>query len=290
MTIEKNHFYIDKLHIASYIISMKYLLLFLLFITLPFFVSLLQSGRPWNQAGRESVGIAPKPDVEKRAVVQIYAARAHGWRGNYAVHTWIATKDKDASFYNVYQVVGWRSYRGKSVVSVERDVPDRKWFDHEPEVLFELRGPDAEKMIPQLAQAAKTYPYPDFYRLWPGPNSNSFIAYMIRHTPGVSVELPPHAIGKDWIDNGKFFARSESGTGYQFSVYGLLGVTVGLAEGFEIDILGLTFGIDIARPALKLPFIGRIGLKDRPYYGPKAIPVVEKALDQKDPMVSPGAL
>ncbi|HEY1097154.1 MAG TPA: DUF3750 domain-containing protein [Alphaproteobacteria bacterium] len=251
---------------------------------------MFQNGNDWQKASRESVGIAPKPDQEKRAIVQIYAARAHGWRGNYAVHSWIATKDKNASFYNVYQVVGWRSRRGLGVVSIERDLPDRKWFDHEPELLFELKGAGAEKMIPQLKIAAKHYPYPDSYRLFPGPNSNSFIAYMIRHTPGIYVELPPHAIGKDWVDDGKFFARSETGTGYQFSLYGLFGITVGLAEGFEVNILGLCFGIDVARPALKLPFIGRLGLKDRPLYGPKAIPETEKAPDKDDPMVSPGTI
>ncbi len=269
---------------------LKFFLLFLFLISLPFLLSLVQKGKPWNQASRESVGIAPKPAVEKRAVVQIYAARAHGWRGNYAVHSWIATKPKNATAYTVYQVVGWRSYRGLGVVSVTQDDPDRKWFDHTPELLFELKGPAAETMIPQLAKAAKDYPYQNFYRLWPGPNSSSFIAYMVRHTPGISIELPPHAIGKDWIDNGKFFGPSESGTGYQLSLYGALGLTVGLAEGIEINILGLTFGIDIARPALKLPFIGRIGLKDRPFHGPKAIPQTEKAPDEKDPLVTPGAV
>lgn len=265
-------------------------LIFLLFISLPLLISFMQKGRPWNETSRESVGIAPRPEIEKRAIVQIYAARAHGWRGNYAVHSWIATKAKDAKTYEVYQVVGWRSRRGLPVVGIEQDLPDRKWFDHEPELLFELKGADAETMIPRLKQAAQDYPYQRFYRLWPGPNSNSFIAYMIRHTPGIYLELPPHAIGKDWIDDGKFFARSESGTGYQVSLFGLLGITVGLAEGFEINILGLTFGFDVARPALKLPFIGRLGLKDRPLYGPTAVPDQENAPDKPDPLVNPGAM
>ena len=269
---------------------MKFLLLFLVFASLPFLIAQFQPGRDWREASRESVGIAPDPAVEKRAIVQIYAARAHGWRGAYAVHSWVATKAENADFYEVYQVVGWRSYRGLSVVNITKDVPDRKWFDHEPELLFELKGDAAKTMIPQLKQAAISYAYPDFYRLWPGPNSNSFIAHLIRHTPGISLELPPHAIGKDWIDDGKFFARSMSGTGYQMSFYGLLGATIGLAEGIEINLLGLCFGIDIARPALKLPFIGRIGLKDRPFYGEKAIPRTEKAPDKPDPMVNPGAV
>lgn len=92
-------------------------------------------------------------------------------------------------------------------------------------------------MIPHIRLAAKEYPYPNSYRIWPGPNSNSFVSYIIRNTPGISVELPPHAIGKDWIDNGKLFGKSESGTGYQFSLFGALGITLGLAEGLEINLL-----------------------------------------------------
>jgi hypothetical protein len=54
--------------------------------------------------------------------------------------------------------------------------------------------------------------------------------------------------------------RTPSGTGYQFSMHGLLGVSVAREEGFELNLLGLNFGIDFARPALKLPFIGRLGV------------------------------
>lgn len=240
----------------------------------------------WWNADNSSVGIAPLPKDEPRAIVQIYAARAYSWRGWFAVHPWIATKEENADFYTVYQVSGWRM----DTVSIQPGTPDRKWYGNPPEMLYDLRGAEAAKMIPQIQKAAKDYPYPHFYRLYPGPNSNSFIAYIIRHTPGITVELPPHAIGKDWIDDGKFFAPSETGTGYQLSLYGLLGLTVGKAEGLEINILGMTFGFDVMRPALKLPFIGRVGLKDRPLYGPKAVPKVEKNITEPPPMVTPGTV
>lgn len=218
----------------------------------------------WWNADRSSAGIAPLPEKEKQAVVQIYYARAYGWRRYFGVHSWISTKEKDASSYTVYQVMGWRQWRGLPVVSVEKDLPDRHWFDEKPILLYSTVGEKAKKMIPYIEKAAKSYPYPNTYILWPGPNSNSFISHLIRHTPGIRIELPPSAIGKDWIDDGKFFARSESKTGYQFSFFGLLGLTIGKAEGLEINILGLTFGIDLLNPALKLPFIGRIGLQDKP--------------------------
>lgn len=56
-------------------------------------------------------------------------------------------------------------------------------------------------------------------------------------------------------------AKLPSGTGAQVNVLGLAGVAVGLEEGAEVNLLGLTFGIDPVHLALKLPIIGSIGPK-----------------------------
>lgn len=94
----------------------------------------------WWNADMSSVNIAPLPENEPRAIVQIYAARAYGWRGYVAVHSWIATKDTDAKHYDVYQVIGWRQRRNLSVVSIEPGIPDRKWYGSAPELLYELKA------------------------------------------------------------------------------------------------------------------------------------------------------
>ena len=95
-----------------------------------------------------------------------------------------------------------------------------------------------------------------------GPNSNTFISYIIRNVPQLKMTLPPLAIGKDWLVGNKLFAVSESKSGFQFSLYGLLGVILGWYEGLEFNVLGLSFGIDIRRPAVKLPLLGRIGMPE----------------------------
>ena len=92
-----------------------------------------------------------------------------------------------------------------------------------------------------------------------GPNSNTFTAFVARRVPELKLDLPPTAIGKDYLPNGDLFARAPSGTGYQFSLFGLFGVLVGVEEGLEINLLGLTFGIDPKSFALKLPAVGRVG-------------------------------
>lgn len=215
----------------------------------------------WRSASRESVGTAPDPAFTSEAVVQVYAARAWSWRGALGVHSWISVKPTDATSYTVYEVIGWRARRGMSAVSIGGRTPDGRWFGAEPDLLADYRGEGVDEMIKLIDAAAKTYPHAREYRVWPGPNSNTFIAHVVREVPGLKVDLPPTAIGKDYLPNGDFVAKAPSGTGYQVSLFGLLGVLVGVEEGFEINFLGLTFGVDAKDPALKLPGVGRVGVQ-----------------------------
>lgn len=232
-------------------------------LVLSFILTACTTSSDWRTADRGSVGIAPLPENEPQAIVHVYTARAFNWRGYFAVHSWIATKEKNADYYLTYHVTGFRE--GANVL-IRKDIPDRRWFGADPTLVQELKGEKAELAIPKIAAAARAYPYQETYRLWPGPNSNTFISYIIRNTDELGVELPPNAIGKDWIGRGDFFGRSESGTGYQLSAYGAFGLTLGLAEGVEMNLLGLSFGLDFWRPALKLPFVGRIGFPDAPVF------------------------
>lgn len=40
------------------------------------------------------------PATHPEAVVQVYAGRPFGWRGAFAVHTWLAAKPKNTDRYN----------------------------------------------------------------------------------------------------------------------------------------------------------------------------------------------
>ena len=117
-------------------------------------------------------------------------------------------------------------------------------------------------MIERLVDAAQRYPYAEQYRVWPGPNSNTFIAWLGRHVPELRLELPATAIGKDYLPNGALFATTPSGRGVQFSVAGLFGLMAGIEEGVEVNLLGFSAGVDLLPPALKLPGIGRVGFAD----------------------------
>jgi hypothetical protein len=136
---------------------------------------------PWWQSRRDASGQAPDPGATPEAVLQVYAARAAGWRGALAVHTWIALKRSAAP------------------------------------------------------------------------------AYVGRAVPELRLDLPPTAIGKDYLPGGAIAGRPPGGRGVQVSLRGLGGALAGWEEGVEVNLLGLTLGLDVKEPALRLPALGRVG-------------------------------
>jgi hypothetical protein len=214
----------------------------------------------WSQARWDSAGLAPDPSRTREAVVQVYAARSWGWKGAFSVHSWIAMKPAGASRYERYDVVGWGVDQGRPAVRRDIRPVDGYWAGNKPEVIGELRGPDAEAAIGKLRAAIRDYPYPDTYRLWPGPNSNTFVAWVLRRVPELRTAMPANAIGKDWLPLSRPAALTPSGTGAQVSLWGLLGVSAGVEEGLEVNILGETVGVDPKRLGVKLPGFGSVGL------------------------------
>jgi len=106
------------------------------------------------------------------------------------------------------------------------------------------------------------YPYTEYgdYRIWPGPNSNTFVATVLGAAPELEIAMPPEAIGKDYRIDGALFGRTDSRTGVEVSLYGVLGLKIGRVEGIEVNVLTLVAGLDAQHPAVKIPAFGRIGL------------------------------
>jgi len=222
--------------------------------------SALQRDPNWWAARRDSSEQAPDPVTTPEAVIQVYAARAVGWKGVLGVHTWIAMKATGATDYTRYEVMGWGVNRGAPAIRKNRTIADGYWFGVKPDLLLDRRGDGVDELIARVEAAVAAYPYPDSYRTWPGPNSNTFIAYIGRAVPELRLRMPPTAIGKDYLPGGAPAGLAPSGTGVQVSLLGLAGVLVGWDDGIEVNLLGLTFGVDVRRPALKLPGVGRVGV------------------------------
>jgi hypothetical protein len=210
----------------------------------------------WRSASREPVGLAPDPTLVKEAVVQVYGARAVGLKGLFGVHTWVAVKPTHATSWTIYEVIGWRLRWAESVVVVRSREPDGRWFGSQPELYADKRGEGVDELIKRIDKAARAYPYAAEYSVWPGPNSNTFTAWIARAVPELGVDLPATAIGKDYL-GGSLFGAAPSGRGFQVSLAGLLGVAASGVEGLEVNVLGLNVGI--GPNGLKLPLVGRIG-------------------------------
>ena len=215
----------------------------------------------WRTASREPAGLAPDPTMVREAVVQVYAARAVTWRGYFGVHTWIAVKRTNAERFTVHELMGYQTRRtGNGVRSTQR-AADMHWFGNRPWVLADVRGSGVDEIIDRIESAVADYAHAELYHIWPGPNSNTFVAHVLRAAPELRVDLPALAVGKDYVGPA-LFARTPSGTGAQLNFFGLFGVLAGWDEGMEINVIGLTFGVNPIRLALKAPVIGNVGLRE----------------------------
>ena len=216
-------------------------------------------GQNWSTARRDSALLAPNPtQLSNTAIVQVYAASTYGWRGLFAVHTWIIFKKAGENEFTRFDVIGWGS---GGVVRRNYAIPDGYWFGAKPTLLVDHRGAAAEAMIPQIQAAVARYPYPQTYHAWPGPNSNTFIAHIGREVPALELDMPSNAIGKDYRPLSSPVGLPPSGKGVQVSLLGVLGLNVGAQEGVEVNVLGLNLGVDFKSPGRRLPFIGHVGFE-----------------------------
>ena len=217
----------------------------------------VDSAVAWSDADWSSAHLLPSARAKPEAVVHVYAARTGRWKGIFAHHSWLVVKEKGSSTYTRYDKTAW----GRPV-KVNNWAPDARWYGHRPVLVGSLEGPEAQALIPKIRAAVARYPYnrSGGYTLWPGPNSNSFVAYVLAEVPEIGIALPPTAMGKDFRGWSDVVGLTPSHTGIQVSLAGLFGVTIGWVEGIEVNVLGLVTGIDIRRPALKIPGFGRIGV------------------------------
>ena len=213
--------------------------------------------------GMKNLSIANVPKLaagvesKDEAILQVYAARTWGPKGIFAVHSWIAMKRPGSEAFEVSQVIGWRRDRRGNVLFRETNVPVTSWHGNEGELLLDLRGDDVVSIMDKVDAAISEYPWKKAYTLYPGPNSNTFVAWIGLQVPEMGLDLPSTAIGKDWRPLEHALGLSASGTGFQASLLGLLGTSIGFEEGLEINVLSLNFEIDIFDLALEIPLFGR---------------------------------
>lgn len=245
-------------HPAS-LIWKSFLVLFLLFYVLPLGLSAFRywqtgMGGDWRTADRTSARLLP-PVSAPGAVIRVFCAPTVRWRSIFAVHCWIVLKPEGAAAYTRFDYTAWGD-------PVRRNgfEPDGRWFGGTPASVFAADGAAADAMIPVMLAAVEDYRFSTLgdYRAWPGPNSNTFVAAILDAVPGHGAVLPPNAIGKDFPYDDRWLRLTPSRTGLTLRLGGYAGLTVAWVEGLELNLLGAVAGLDLRRPALKLPGWGRI--------------------------------
>ena len=244
---------------------MRRLLRFLLgFITVLFVLPVLAHGaiwasldRPqsWHEADWSSSRLFAAPEADA-AAVYIMTARTGGMKGAVSSHSWIVLKKPGRRDFDRYDVVGWGTPVRKNAYAA-----DARWYSNEPEIHHVVRGAKAQALIADIEQAIASYPWSrrGDYKIWPGPNSNTFVAGIIDAVTGLNVSLPPTAVGRDYPVDGKWVRRSAE-DGLRISLAGYAGFALGGQRGFEINFLGVIAGFDLSRGELKLPGFGTINL------------------------------
>ena len=210
----------------------------------------------WRDADWSSAGLLPAAADSAPARVIIFTGTAGAWKGIFSVHSWIVLKRANESRWQRYDVVGWGQ-----PIRLNNWPVDGKWYGNRPFMLADISGPEAEMLIPRIEATVKDYNYSQTgdYRVWPGPNSNSFIAAILRTVPELGLALPPNAVGRDFR-YGLYAGRTDSRTGFEINLHGVAGLKLGWVEGVEINLMGLVAGLDLRHPGVKLPGFGRIGI------------------------------
>lgn len=208
----------------------------------------------FRNADWSSTGTLPAAAADRDARIVVYSGRTGGLKGVVAVHSWIVFKRANATTWTRYDVVGWGN-------PVRRNgwPPDGRWYGTAPSVVVDVNGAEAETLIPRIEDAVRDYKFSQYgdYRLWPGPNSNTFVATVLRAIPELQATLPPNAIGRDFRPL-PYAGWTDSGTGIELNLWGLLGLKAAWVEGIEINFLGLVAGLDLRQFAIKLPAFGQV--------------------------------
>ena len=216
-----------------------------------------------------SIGLLPAAVSHPTARVLIMSVPLSGKRGKFLSHSWVVFKGENASSWSRYDVLGFASRDAEGAANgkwlgnaptLNRYAPDGHWFGSRPVAIADVEGAAAAAMIPKIEGVIASYEAnTGHYRVWPGPNSNTFVEAVLRAAPELKASLPPTAIGKDFRP-GVFVGLTDSRTGVEVDLLGIIGVKIGWIEGVEINLFSLIAGLDPRTPALKLPAFGQIDL------------------------------
>lgn len=235
------------------------LLLLLLFFLVPAGLRILwwcqrSQWQYWDGEDCRATGLLLDPAHQSSAAVYVLSARTSGLKGALASHSWIVIRRAGSHVYERYDKMGWGDVIWKNGFPA-----DGLWFSNMPVVEHAIEGAAAARLIPLVDAAIASYPFAaqGSYCAWPGPNSNSFVAHVLRAAPEIG-RMPVTAIGRDFHPRVTLRWQAEQ-QALAFSAYGYVGAAVG-PRLLEIQFLGLVGGIDLQKGLILVPAFGAVRL------------------------------
>lgn len=205
---------------------------------------------------RQFTSLDPAP---AETVVQLRCAPLPAPLGTIALHYWFTEFAPEEGRWHRWELWQTADAGGTSWGHVHRDLmPPASGTGGGPGwVTAEWRGEPARRLRAALAESPH-YPARDRYFAWPGPNSNTYVAWILRRA-AVSADLGPRGIGGNYLGVcGAAVTTTRTGAQVETPV---LGLKAGLLDGMEVHLIGFTAGVGFWPPAVKTP-LGRVGFAE----------------------------
>lgn len=243
--------------------ALRLVLFLLLVFILPALVhlgvwSMMDRPQGWRYATWASAGILPQEPPVDKAEIYVLTARTGGLKGAFATHSWIVLKPVGASTYDRYDVVGWGTPVRKNAYDA-----DGHWYSNKPQINYHLTGKQAEALLPLVEEAIAAYRWRERgdYTIWPGPNSNTFVANVLDKVPALAAATPTTGVGRDFPADGRWIGQRSNGDLFA-TLGGYFGIVVGTGVGLEINFLGLVAGINPLALEVSIPAFGALRFAD----------------------------
>ena len=132
-------------------------------------------------------------------VVQLKYATLPAPLGAFAVHYWFTVLDPATGRCDRWEVWQSKDAGGTSVGHLHCNLkaPDEGVGGGPAKVDAEWRGEEALRIHSVLLETAGTYPHCHDYLPWPGPNSNTFAAWVLKQA-GIDFALHWKALGRSY--------------------------------------------------------------------------------------------
>jgi len=140
-----------------------------------------------------------EPRATSRALsVQLCYASLPSIFGLIADHYWFVVRDEQSGASHRWEIWHRRNVGGRSIGHLHCDLlePDADVGGGPTHIAAEWRGAEA-RALRAVLQRPEDYPHCHLYRYWPGPNSNSFAAWVLREA-GIEHPLGWRAIGSKY--------------------------------------------------------------------------------------------